>query len=80
FGFAAALLEMQLPAHKLAPILVGFNLGVEIGQLSLVLALTGLAALAVRARLSVPRPIVVDAVAAALVAVGSYWFVSRSYA
>jgi HupE / UreJ protein len=79
FGFAATLLEMQLPAQKLAQILVGFNLGVEIGQLSLVLTLMGLVGLAVRAKLSLPRPIVVDTVAAGLVAVGTYWFVSRSY-
>jgi len=80
FGFAATLLEMQLPAQKLVQILVGFNIGVEIGQLSLVLALMGLVGVAVRARLSLPRPIVVDVVAAGLVAVGTYWFVSRSYA
>jgi hypothetical protein len=79
FGFAATLLEMQLPAQKLAQILVGFNVGVEIGQLSLVLTLLGLAGLAVRAKLSLPRPIVVDTVAAGLVAVGTFWFVSRSY-
>jgi len=80
FGFAATLLEMQLPAQKLAQILVGFNIGVEIGQLSLVLTLMGLVGLAARAKLSLPRPIVVDTVAAGLVAVGTYWFVSRSYA
>jgi HupE/UreJ protein len=79
FGFAATLLEMQLPPAKLAQILVGFNLGVEIGQLSLVLTLVGLVSLAARARLSLPRPIVVDTVAAGLVAVGTYWFISRSY-
>jgi hypothetical protein len=79
FGFAATLLEMQLPAQKLAQILVGFNVGVEIGQLSLVLTLLGLVGLAVRANLSLPRPIVVDTVAAGLVAVGTFWFVSRSY-
>jgi HupE / UreJ protein len=79
FGFAATLLEMQLPPAKLAQILVGFNLGVEIGQLSLVLTLVGLVALLARAKLSLPRPIVVDAVAGSLVAVGTYWFISRSY-
>jgi hypothetical protein len=79
FGFAATLLEMQLPPAKLAQILVGFNLGVEIGQLSLVLTLVGLVALLARAKLSLPRPIVVDAVAGGLVAVGTYWFISRSY-
>jgi hypothetical protein len=80
FGFAATLLEMQLPREKLAQILVGFNLGVEIGQLSVVLALLGAVWLLVRARLSLPRPIVVDTVAAGLVAVGTYWFIGRSYA
>src|SRR5712675_2574218 len=77
FGFAATLLEMQLPPQKLAQILVGFNVGVEIGQLSLVLTLMGLVALAVHAKLSLPRPIVVDTVAAGLVAIGTYWFVNR---
>jgi hypothetical protein len=80
FGFAATLLEMQLPPAKLAQILVGFNLGVEIGQISLVLTLVGLVSLLARARLSLPRPIVVDVVAGSLVAVGTYWFIGRSYA
>jgi hypothetical protein len=79
FGFAAALLEMRLPTAKLAQLLVGFNLGVEVGQISFVLALVGLTALLVRARLSFPRPLVVDSVAAGLVAIGTYWFISRSY-
>jgi hypothetical protein len=79
FGFAATLLEMQLPSAKLAQILVGFNIGVEIGQLSLVLALMALVTLLARMKLTLPRPIVVDAVAAGLVAVGTYWFVSRSF-
>jgi hypothetical protein len=80
FGFAATLLEMQLPRAKLAQILVGFNVGVEIGQLSVVLGLLALASLLVRVRLAPPRPLVVDTVAAGLVAVGTFWFISRSYA
>jgi hypothetical protein len=80
FGFAADLLELRLPTQKLFSILLGFNLGVEIGQLTLVLAIMGLVALLVRARLSLPRPIVVDTVSAALVGLGLYWFVGRSYA
>ena len=64
---------------KLAQILVGFNIGVEIGQLSLVLALMALVSLLARMKLTLPRPIVVDTVAAGLVAVGTYWFVSRSF-
>jgi hypothetical protein len=32
-----------------------------------------------RMKLSLPRPIVVDTVAAGLVGVGTYWFISRSF-
>jgi hypothetical protein len=78
FGFAADLLEMKLPVDKLVQILFGFNLGVEIGQLSLVLLLTGLVALLVRFGMRLPRPVVVDVAAAALVALGTYWFLVRS--
>jgi len=40
FGFAADLLAMQLPPQRLAELLVGFNLGVEVGQLTLVVGAT----------------------------------------
>ena len=80
FGFAADLLESKLPPEKLAEILVGFNLGVEIGQLTIVLLLTGAVVLLRRVRLALPRPIVVDVCAAGLVAVGTFWFMSRSFA
>jgi hypothetical protein len=80
FGFAADLLESRLPREKLAEILVGFNLGVEVGQLTIVLLLTGAVAVLARLRLTLPRPIVGDVVAAGLVALGVYWFVGRSFA
>ncbi|MFT3904692.1 MAG: HupE/UreJ family protein [Steroidobacteraceae bacterium] len=79
FGFASDLLQLQLPTGKLAMILVGFNCGVEVGQLTVVLVLTGLTWLLVRARLALPRPIVVDTVSAGLVGLGLYWFITRSY-
>jgi hypothetical protein len=80
FGFAADLLQLRLPAGKLVSILFGFNIGVEIGQLTLVFVLLAAVWVLVRTRLALPRPIVVDTVAAGLVALGMYWFVSRSYA
>jgi hypothetical protein len=79
FGFAADLLQLQLPPERLAELLVGFNLGVEVGQLTLVLAATLLVLLLRRYQLVLPRPIVVDVAAAFLVGLGVFWFVSRSF-
>ncbi len=80
FGFAADLLEAKLPPEKLAEILFGFNIGVEVGQLTVVLAVTGLVMLARRVRLATPRPITVDVLGSALIAEGLAWFLSRSFA
>jgi hypothetical protein len=80
FGFAADLLESRLPPEKLAQILVGFNLGVEVGQLCVVLMLAGVTMLLVRFRFALPRPIVTDVAAAFLVGIGVYWFLQRSFA
>jgi HupE / UreJ protein len=79
FGFAADLLELQLPTERLAELLVGFNLGVEIGQLILVVGATLLVAALARYRWTLPRPLVVDVASSFLVALGVFWFVSRSY-
>ena len=80
FGFAADLLESRLPKQKLVEILVGFNLGVEFGQLTIVVLLTGFVALLARLRWTLPRPLVTDVVASGLVLIGTYWFVGRSFA
>lgn len=80
FGFAADLLQERLPPAKLAEILVGFNLGVEIGQLSIVLLLTSVTVVLARRQLTLPRPIVTDVLSSALVAIGTFWFVGRSFA
>ena len=80
FGFAADLLQLQLPTHRLAELLVGFNLGVEIGQLMLVVGATLLVLTLTRLRWTLPRPIVVDVASTFLVGLGVFWFVSRSYA
>jgi hypothetical protein len=79
FGFASDLLEMQLPTGRLAELLVGFNLGVEVGQLTIVLGITGLVLLASRLRIAPPRPLVVNVVSMALLAIGTYWFIQRSF-
>jgi hypothetical protein len=56
------------------------QLGVEVGQLSLVLAGNRDGGLLKRMRLAVPRPIVVDTLSSALVGLAVFWVVSRSYA
>ena len=80
FGFAADLLELQLPPERLAELLVGFNLGVEIGQLTLVAGATLLVVALAKTKLALPRPLVVDVASSFLVGLGVFWFVSRSYA
>jgi hypothetical protein len=79
FGFAAGLLEMKLPTDKLAELLLGFNLGVEVGQVSVVLTLLGVTALLIKLKLAPPRRLVVDLASAALVGIGLYWFLGRAY-
>ena len=79
FGFAAGLLEMKLPTDKLAELLLGFNLGVEVGQVSVVMAVLGVTYLLIKAKLSLPRPPVVDLASAGLVGIGLYWFLGRAY-
>jgi hypothetical protein len=78
FGFAADLLEMKLPAGRLAELLVGFNLGVETGQLMLVLVMLSVAALMVRLRLAIPRPILTEMASSGLVAFGVFLLFTRS--
>jgi len=79
FGFAAGLLEFKMPEGRLAELLLGFNLGVEIGQLAVVLVLLAVVAVLRRLQLALPRPIVVDTVAAGLVGLGFYWFLGRGF-
>jgi hypothetical protein len=79
FGFAAGLLELQIPPGRLAEMLVGFNIGVEIGQLTLVLGVTLLVYGLSKIKWTVPRPIFVDFASAFLVAEGLFWYVSRSF-
>jgi hypothetical protein len=79
FGFAADLLENRLPSEKLAEILVGFNLGVEIGQLTIVLLVTGIVILARRIHIATPRAITTDLLASWLVGIGMFWFIGRSF-
>jgi hydrogenase/urease accessory protein HupE len=76
FGFASVLREMELPRRALGWSLFSFNVGVEIGQLTVVLVVaSALAALRSRSEWAGRRLAVIGSVA--VVATGSVWFVER---
>jgi HupE / UreJ protein len=78
FGFASNLLQERIPSSRLAELLVGFNLGVEVGQVTVVMGAILVAYLMVKVRLGVPRPILTDVAASFLVGEGLYWFLGRT--
>jgi hypothetical protein len=79
FGFAGQLLAVGVPAERLLPALVGFNLGVELGQIALVSLAWGASALLLGRWPALARRSAPDLVSAALFGLGLYWFVGRTY-
>jgi hypothetical protein len=77
-GFAGALQELALPAERLLPALLAFNIGVELAQI-LALAVIGLAALGLRRAPTQWQGRALDATTAALFALGVFWFVERTF-
>ena len=79
FGFAGVLGEMELPTERLAPALFGFNVGVELGQLGVVVVAWG--ALRALAQFAEGRwhRITVDLASATICGVGVFWFVTRTF-
>lgn len=78
FGFASVLKEFGLPASALGWALFSFNLGVEMGQVAIVLAIAPVVAWLHRARPPAGRA-VARAGSAAVVLAGVYWFVDRTF-
>ena len=75
-GFASVLREMELPRRALGWSLFSFNVGVEIGQLVVVLAVaSALAALRARSEWAGRRLAVIGSVG--VVIAGTVWFVQR---
>ena len=77
FGFASVLADLGLPRDALALALVGFNLGVEAGQLAIVAAFLPLA----YALRSGPfyRRVVLQAGSWAIAGLAAVWFVERAF-
>lgn len=77
FGFASVLADLGLPSDALALALVGFNVGVELGQLAIVLAFLPLAFALRRTAFYRRWVMVVGSLFIALVA--GAWFVERAF-
>ena len=77
FGFAGALHDLGLPSGSLALSLAGFNLGVEAGQLAIVLAFLPLA-FALRSTWTYRR-LVFGGGSIAVAAIASVWLVERAF-
>jgi hypothetical protein len=77
-GFAGVLAELALPRHRLVPALLGFNLGVELGQL--VIVTLGWTALVLLERGTTgARRRVAELGSAAIAGLGVFWFVTRGW-
>jgi hydrogenase/urease accessory protein HupE len=78
FGFANVLREMNLPSRALGWSLFSFNLGVEIGQL-LVVVLVTWALMALRSRNEAAGRQLVFAGSLSVILAGAFWFVQRVF-
>jgi hydrogenase/urease accessory protein HupE len=79
FGFAGALSEIGLPESDVPTALLTFNLGVEAGQLAIVLATAGVLAL-LRRFAAVAAPVVIRAATYGIGIISAYWFIERTFA
>ena len=74
-GFAGVLAEIGLPAGQFVSGLIGFNVGVELGQLAVIAAC--FLAVGWFANRSWYRPVIVFPVSAGIALIAGYWFFER---
>jgi hypothetical protein len=75
-GFAGALSQLGMPQYAFATALISFNIGVEIGQLAIILALYFFVARLFSTRLWYRRRIVIP-ISVVIGLVAAYWTVER---
>ena len=75
-GFAGVLTQLGLPPGQLASALVSFNVGVELGQLTVIAAAAALLWL-LRPMMNSPRERVAVPASVAIALVGAYWSIQR---
>jgi hydrogenase/urease accessory protein HupE len=76
FGFSSVLREIGLPKENLLLSLLNFNLGVEAGQLAVVLLV---APVLMKLKSKPWEPRMVTVISIAILAMGLYWFVDRAF-
>jgi hydrogenase/urease accessory protein HupE len=78
FGFASALNNLELSRHNIVEAVIGFNSGVEVGQIIIILAIAPLIYL-IKLRPEAQSNILIRFGAACIAGCGSYWFVERLF-
>lgn len=76
FGFAGALKEIGLPESDILTALLTFNLGVEAGQVAIVVV-TGCILAVFRIRFTKVQPAAIKAATYAIGTIASFWFIER---
>jgi hypothetical protein len=71
-------MELELPVRRLLPALLGFNVGVELGQLAVVAVSWPLIVLLAQRSRAAHR-LAVETGSAAILALGVFWLVGRSF-
>ena len=79
FGFASVLLDLGLPKDKTVTALLGFNLGVEFGQILVVILAILILYMLGKSSLIKYKDYLFNITAIILVALGTFWFVGRAF-
>ena len=79
FGFANVLMEVGLPTNRILPALFGFNLGVELGQVAIVLLISAAAWLFFKLVPGRGTTLLKESLSAGLCGLGIFWFVQRGW-
>ncbi len=77
FGFASGLIELGVPQNAIIPALASFNIGVELGQVAVVLVFVPLLLAIDKATGGKRSPKVVYAGSAIIALFGAYWLLER---
>ena len=77
FGFSNVLLEVGMPEQHIMPALFGFNIGVELGQITIVSGLFVIGGL--MKKVIRQQKLFSDCLSAGLCGLGIFWFVQRAY-